>query len=76
MSIVSGGGGRQPTVILHAHHRSDGLADALGRGLDFPVPEMGVAQRHAYIAVAEQWDTTGTGTPFITAWLANVWRRS
>ena len=42
------------TVILQAHHRSDGLADALGRGLDFPVPEMGVAQRHAHIAVAEQ----------------------
>ena len=56
--VAAGGsaypGGRQPTVILHAHHRSDSLADALGRGLDFPVPEMGVAQCHAHIAVAEQ----------------------
>ena len=42
------------TAILYTHDCTDGLADPLGRRLDVAVPEMGVAQRHAHIAFAEQ----------------------
>ena len=39
---------------------------------DVTVGEMGVAQRHLHIGMAEQTErTTGTGTPFMTAWLAH-----
>ena len=33
----------QSAAELQAHDRCDGLTDTLCRGLDFPVPEMGVA---------------------------------
>ena len=42
------------THILGAQEGCDGLPDPLGRLLDFPVPEMGVAQRRADIGMAKQ----------------------
>ena len=47
---------RNPPDTHHScvHHLVDGLADPFGCGLDFAIREMGVAQRHAHVAVAEQ----------------------
>ena len=44
----------QSAAELQAHDCCDGLTDTLCRVLDFPVPEMGVAQRRAHIGMAEQ----------------------
>ena len=40
--------------VLQAHDGPNRLPDPFGCGLDFPVPEMGIAQRHTHIVVAEQ----------------------
>ena len=45
-------------AVVHAgtdfHDCGDGLSDPLGRGLDVAIPEMGVAQGHAHVGVAEK----------------------
>ena len=62
---------------LSSHELRHRGSDSLRRSFDVAVGEMGLAQRHLHIA---EWpsrrETTGNGTPFITAWLAIVWRRS
>ena len=57
-------------AVLHAYDRTDVLSDPFGCGLDAAIPEMGVAKRRAPLEWPSSRDTTGTGTPLITAWLA------
>ena len=41
------------TESLHVHDGCDRSPDPFSRGLDFPVAEMGVTQRHADVGVTE-----------------------
>ena len=65
------------SVASDTHDVSNGLSNPLGGGLDVAVPEMSVAERSVMRAL--EWprsrETTGTGTPFIIAWLAWVCRK-
>lgn len=42
------------SAVVQTHKRANGLPDALGGGLDFAVPEMGVAQGHAYVGMPKE----------------------
>ena len=42
------------SVASDTHDVGNGLSDPLGSGLDVAVPEMGVAERHADVGVAEE----------------------
>ena len=46
-------GSASSSRLMVSHHGSDGLSDALGGGLDFPITEMSVTQRHADVGVTE-----------------------
>ena len=45
---------RRRLTISHVHHGTHGLPDPFRCRFDFPIPEMGVAQRHAHVRVPEQ----------------------
>ena len=51
---VTRGAGVTGAGPLYVHDRANGLPDPLGRGLDFAVAQMSVAQGHADIGVPEQ----------------------
>ena len=45
---------RRRLTISHVHHGTHGLPDPFRCRFYFPIPEMGVAQRHAHVRVPEQ----------------------